>query len=207
MKTNCSRLLLGSCLIALLIAPAALGQCPDLIELDCSGGTAWFGLRYDGANVAQGQTVTLPCDAAILGAEFYFHVTGNPNADVPSLMAGDEIHVTVVDDEGSYLMTATATVPADVYAGWIAFEFPEDVTVTAGVYLFAAYTNVERQCSMAFCPGEDLYADGVRMTSMAGLEGEWFEFLDGHDVPFRVHLNSTVPVAASQWTGVKALFR
>ena len=39
------------------------------IELDCGGGTAWFGLRHDGANVAQGQSVTMPCDGAILGCD------------------------------------------------------------------------------------------------------------------------------------------
>jgi hypothetical protein len=76
----------------------------------------------------------------------------------------------VVDDAGILLTTATTTIPADVSTGWIAFAFPEDVTVTAGAYLFAADTNIERQCSLAFCPDEDLYPDGVRMSSLGGLE-------------------------------------
>ena len=36
--------------------PALAQDCPDLIEADCGGGTAWFGLRHDGANVGQGHT-------------------------------------------------------------------------------------------------------------------------------------------------------
>ena len=193
--------------LALAIAPAALAQCPDLIELDCGGGSAWFGLRHDGANIGQGQTVTLECDAAILGVEFKFIVTGNPNGGVPSLVAGDEVHVAVVDADGLQIMMATSTIPADIFNDWLSFEFPEDMTVPAGVYLLAAYTTVPRQCGFWFCPGEDLYPDGVRMVSLDGIDGEWFSFPDGHDVPFRVHLNSNgVAIDAVTWSGVKMLF-
>lgn len=195
-------------LMSVLLATAAMADCPELIELDCGGGYAWFGLRHDGANIGQGQTVTLECYSAVLSAEFYFRVTGLPNGDVPSMVAGDEIHMVVIDADGNHLMTATSTVPADVYTGWISFEFPEDSTVPAGVYSFAAYTTVPRQCSAAFCPSEDLYADGVRISSSNGLEGPWSEFFDGHDIPFRVFVNpDLVPAAARSLSHVKDLFR
>jgi hypothetical protein len=199
---------LATATVLLLFTAGALAQCPDLIELDCGGGTAWFGLRHDGANVAQGQTVTLPCDGAILSAEFKFVITGNPNAGVPSLVAGDAIHVAVQDSDGLTIMMATATVPANVYSGWISFEFPEDMTVPAGVYLFAAYTTVEGQCSFAFCPDEDLYPEGVRMASLNGIDGPWFDFVDGHDVPFRVYVNSdSVAAETRSLSSIKGLFR
>ena len=50
--------------------PVLADECPDLLEADCSGGTSWFGLRHDGANVGQGQTATLICDSAVLGVYF-----------------------------------------------------------------------------------------------------------------------------------------
>ena len=108
--------------------PVMADECPDLIEADCAGGTAWFGLRHDGANVAQGHTVTLPCDAEVLSIEFMFQVTGNPNGGVPSMVAGDEIHVALIDAEGNNLVTATSAVPADVFDGWIEFTYPEEQT-------------------------------------------------------------------------------
>jgi len=195
-------------LMVLTLSGAVFADCPDLIELDCGGGTAWFGLRHDGADVAQGQTVTLECDAAILGVEFKFQVTGNPNGGVPSMVAGDEIHVTVVDMDNNQIMTATTPIPEDIWNDWISFEFPEDMVVPAGEYLFAAYTTVERQCSIWFCPGEDLYEEGARMVSLGGLDGTWGAFGDGHDIPFRVHLNSGgVPVDNVSLTNIKGLFQ
>lgn len=200
--------ILLSLLMILTLSGAVFAQCPDLIELDCGGGSAWFGLRHDGANVAQGQTVTLECDAAILGAEFKFIVTGNPNGGVPSMVAGDEIMMTVVDVDGNEIMTASAPVPADVYSDWLSFEFPEDMTVPAGVYTFAAYTTVQAQCGIVFCPSEDLYTEGERVVSLNGLEGPWGSFPDGHDIPFRVHLNSdSVPTDAVSLTNIKGLFQ
>ncbi len=194
--------------IAVILASTAFAQCPDLIELDCGGGSAWFGLRHDGANVAQGQTVTLECDAAILSAEFKFIVTGNPNGGVPSMVAGDEIMMTVVDVDGNAIMTATSAVPSDTFNDWLSFEFPEDMTVPAGVYTFAAYTAVERQCSIWFCPGEDLYTEGVRVVSLNGLEGPWGSFGDNHDMPFRVYLNSdSVAADAVSLSAIKGLFQ
>lgn len=195
-------------ILTILLATSALAQCPDLIELDCVGGTAWFGLRHDDAVIGQGQTVTLPCDAAVLEVEFHFVITGNPNGGVPSMVAGDEIHVTMIDGDGLHYMTATNTVPTDIFNGWIAFDFAEDMVVPAGNYLFAAYTTVPRWGSMVFCPGEDLYPDGERMSSASGLEGPWWPFGDGHDIPFRLHTNpDLVAASAETWTAVKGLFQ
>ena len=74
----------------------------------CDGGWAWFGLRHDGANVGQGHTLTLPCDGAPVSVEFQFSITGNPNGGVPSMIAGDEIHVVYMDADENPITTATA---------------------------------------------------------------------------------------------------
>ena len=89
-----------------MAGPAWSGPCPDLISAECGGGSAWFGLRGDGANIGQGQTVTLPCDTAVLGVEFMFQGAGNPNGAVPSMVAGDEIHVVLMDADRNHLATA-----------------------------------------------------------------------------------------------------
>ena len=175
-------------LTVLLVAGGAQAQCPDLIEVDCGGGWAWFGLRHDGANVAQGHSLTLPCDGAPIAVEFQFQVTGNPNGGVPSMVAGDEIHVAFLDADDNFIMSATAAVPADVFTGWISFEFPPGMTVPDGQYKALAYTTVERQCSFAFCPDQDVYDGGTRLASLGGLDGPWFDF--AHDAPMRFHIDS-----------------
>ena len=195
--------------ILLLSSFSASAQCPDLLEADCGGGSAWFGLRHDGANVGQGQTVTLPCDTAVLGVEFIFRVTGNPNGGVPSMVAGDEIHVVLMDAEENHLATATTAVPADLFDGWLEFSFPEN-SVVAGQYQLAAYTTVERQCSIVFCTGEDAddYDGGERIVSLNGIDGPWGVFGSGHDVPFRLHLDlDAVTNEIGTWSSVKGLYR
>jgi hypothetical protein len=184
--------------------------CPDLLEADCGGGTAWFGLRHDGANIGQGQTVTLDCETAVLSVEFLFQVTGMPNGEVPSMIAGDEIHVVLMDADGNHLASATTAVPADVFTDWLEFSFPEDFVVPAGQYQLAAYTTVERQCAFAFCVGDgaDDYDGGQRIVSLNGIDGPWFDFGTGHDVPFRLHLDSgSVANEVNAWGSVKGLYR
>lgn len=190
--------------------PALATDCPDFIESGCDGGWAWFGLRHDGAVLAQGQTVTLECDSAVLSMEYMFRITGNPNGDVPSMVAGDEIHLALMDTEFNTYYTVTTAVPADVFTGWLAFDFPEGFIVPAGQYLFAAYTEVDRQCSFGFCYGgnDDTYEGGTRRVSSNGIEGPWPEYSNGNDVPFRLYLEEgTVDTVESAWGGVKGLYR
>ncbi len=189
--------------------PVMADECPDLIEADCAGGTAWFGLRHDDANVAQGQTATLPCEAEVLSIEFMFQVTGNPNGGVPSLVGGDEIHVALIDADGNNLVTATSAVPADIFDDWIEFTFPEGMVVPAGLYQFSAYTTVAGNCGFHFATGDDAdcYDGGNRVASLNGLEGPWFDF-GANDVPFRLHLSSsTVASEMRAWDSVKGLYR
>jgi hypothetical protein len=204
------RILLSTLLILLFCSiPVMADDCPDLIEAECAGGTAWFGLRHDGANVGQGQTITLPCDSEVLSIEFMFQVTGNPNGGIPSLVAGDEIHVALIDGEGNNLTTATTAVPADVFDDWLVFNFPEGMVVPAGQYQFSAYTTVERNCGFHFAYGEgsDCYDGGNRVASLNGIEGPWFDY-GLNDTPFRLHLdNGTVDTEMHPWGSVKGLYR
>ncbi len=197
-------------IIVLGFTPALADECPEYLESGCDGGWAWFGLRHDGANVGQGQTVTLPCDTAVLSIDFMFHVTGNPNGGVPSMVSGDEIHVALMDVDSNIFHTATVALPADQYNDWITFSFPEGFIVPAGQYRFAVYTNVERQCNFAFCYGEgsDSYEGGSRSVSMNGIEGPWSEFGEGSDVPFQLYLEEgLVGTQIRTWDSVKGLYR
>jgi hypothetical protein len=60
MKNRSGILCIG---LILLMASGVAWSCPDLIEVDCGGGSAWFGLRHDGANVAHGQSYLLDCSS------------------------------------------------------------------------------------------------------------------------------------------------
>ena len=196
--------------IALAVAvagPAWSVPCPDLISAECGGGSAWFGLRGDGANVGQGQTVLLPCDALLTSVEFYLLNNGQPNQGVPPMVAGDPISVTVFDAAMVPVATATAAMPLDVGEGWISFIF-DSAPLSPGLYLFAAYTDVPRQASMRFCPTGDAYPDGARHSSLGGLGGPWFPNGAMMDDPFRVHLiNGPTPTESGTWGSVKALYR
>ncbi len=202
-------LLLTLSIFLLSSIPVMAQDCPELIEADCAGGTAWFGLRHDGANVGQGQTATLICDSTVLGIDFMFQVTGNPNGGIPSMIAGDEIHVALIDADGNILATATNTVPADVFNGWLEFSFPAGMVVPAGLYQFSAYTTVERNCSFHFAYGDgsDCYDGGNRVTSLNGIDGPWFGS-SNNDVPFRLHLTSgSVANEMRAWDAVKGMYR
>ncbi len=202
-------LILVPTIILMTAIPALANQCPDLVEADCAGGTAWFGLRHDGANIGQGQSVTLICDSAILGVDFMFVVTGNPNGGVPSLLAGDEIHVDLIDADENHLVTVTTAVPTDLFDDWLEFSFPDGLVVPAGEYRFAAYTTVERVCAFRFGYGEgaDCYDGGYRVTSYNGSEGPWFHSTT-NDVPFRLHLDSSsVATEILSWGSVKGMYR
>ena len=188
---------------------ALADDCPELISADCDGGTAWFGLRHDDANVAQGQTVTLDCDSAINQVEFRFRVTGNPNGGVPSMVAGDEIHLALVDSDDMILVTVTTALPADIFDDWLAFTFPEGFVVPAGVYRLSAYTLVPRNCSIHFATGDNsnCYDGGHRVVSLDGIDGLWFDFGDG-DIPFRLYVTpDTVANDRLVWGSIKGLFR
>lgn len=183
--------------------------CPELIEAECAGGSAWFGLRHDGANIGQGHTVTLICDSAVISAEFMFIVGGNPNGGVPSMVAGDEIHVALLDADGNLMTTATTALPSDIFDDWLEFDFPGNVVVPAGQYKIVAYTTVEKQCSFRFAYGDgaDCYDGGARIVSVNGLEGPWS---DGgvNDAPFRLHVMEGIVANESRVLGsVKGLYR
>ncbi len=197
-------------ILMLSIIPTLAMGCPEYLESGCDGGWAWFGLRHDGANLAQGQTVTLPCDTAVLSIDFMFRVTGNPNGGVPSLVAGDEIHVALLDAEFNIYQTATMALPADQLTDWITFSFPEGFVVPAGQYLFLAYTDVERQCSFAFCTGDeaDSYEGGSRSGSTNGIAGPFPAFGEGNDVPFQLYLaTDSVGTQVRAWDSIKGLYR
>jgi len=188
---------------------AMADDCPDLIEGQCSGGSAWFGLRYDGAVVSQGQTVTLVCDSAVLSAEFMFIVNGNSNVGVPSMVAGDEIHLALADSEGNHMVTATAVIPSDIFDGWLNFVFTENFVVPAGQYQLLAYTTVERQCGFRFAVGvgADCYEGGNRVASLNGINGPWFDF-GANDTPFRLNiLEDVLPNVSRTWDSIKGLYR
>ncbi len=196
--------------IVLIASFATSAQaCPELIEADCMGGTAWFGLRHDGAVVGQGQTATLICDSAVLSVEFMFVVNGNPNVTIPSMVAGDEIHVALLDADGNLMTSASTALPTDIFDGWLEFVFPADFVVPAGLYQFAAYTTVERQCAMRFAYGDvtDCYDGGNRIASLNGLEGPW-GWSDGNDIPFRLHLSENLVAHENlAWGAIKGLYR
>jgi hypothetical protein len=204
------RIFLLALLIILMGSFSAMADdCPDLIEGECAGGTAWFGLRHDGAVVAQGQTVTLICDSAVLSAEFMFVVSGNPNAGVPSMVAGDEIHLVLADADGNHLTSATAAIPTDVFDDWLEFIFPENFVVPVGQYKLLAYTTVERQCSFRFAYGDgaDCYDGGNRVVSVNGIEGPWGDS-GVNDTPFRLHLlGDILPNESHTWDSIKGMYR
>jgi hypothetical protein len=137
-------------------------------------------------------------------------VTGNPNGDVPSMVAGDEIHVVLADMDGNVLNTATSTVPANVYNDWITFDFPEGAVHPVGEYQLLAHTTVPRQCGMHFAVGAtaDCYDGGHRVASLNGLEGPWFDFGDDGDVPFRAYVTEGPLASDTQtWGSIKGLYR
>jgi hypothetical protein len=200
--------LLSTIVLAVVVAgPAWSVPCPDLISAECGGGSAWFGLRGDGANIGQGQTVLLPCEAVLTSVEFYLINNGQPNGGVPPMLMGDPISVTVFDQNMLPRGTATALMPADVGEGWLPFVFVS-VTLDPGLYLLVAYTDVPRQASFRFCPSGDAYPDGERYSSLNGLAGPWFPNSGTIDDPFRVHLiNGPTDTEAGTWGSVKNLYR
>ncbi len=183
--------------------------CPDYYEAACDDGWAWFGLRGDDSNVAQGQIITLDCDAAVSSVEFQYRVTGNPNQDVPSLVEGDEVSAAVMDMDGNIIVTTSNTIPADLFEGWIEFAFPEGFIVPAGQYRVVTFTEVNRYCGIRFCyQGEDLYEGGERTVSFDGVNGPWSEFNNGLDIGFRLHLNEgSVPTQTQLWGSIKGMYR
>ena len=197
--------------ILLLASVPVLGQsCPDYIESGCDGGFAAFGMRYDGANVGQGQSVTLPCDAVVDSVEFKFRVTGVYTLGYPSMVAGDEVHVMLMDATGNQLSDVVTALPADVFTDWLTFAFPAGLIVPAGEYKFLAYTTVPRNCSFLFCYGgvNDTYDGGQRYSSLEAPDGLWFPNGTGEDVPFRLHVREgLVANETRSWGAVKGLYR
>jgi hypothetical protein len=204
------RLLIISSILLLGSLPVLGQACPELIESGCAGGLATFGLRYDDANVGQGQSVTLTCDSEIHSIDFGFMVSGIFNLGYPSMVAGDEIHVMLADATGNQLSTATVALPADVYNDWLTFTFPAGVIVPAGEYKFLAYTTVPRNCAFRYCTGEgaDPYAGGQHYSSLVSPDGLWFPNGTGQDASFRLHVTEgEVANEASSWGSVKGLYR
>jgi hypothetical protein len=193
-------------LVSIGVGPAIADDCPSLISAECGGSSAWFGLRWDGAIVSQGQTVLLPCNANLLGVEFKFVNDGQPGGSVPPMITGDPIFVTVLDLNMNEYVTAMAPMPFDVGNDWIMFEF-DNLELEAGLYLFAAWTDVPRHCSVPFCPDQGPYPDGERYGSVDGLAGPWFPWYGSDDVPFRVYLDTgPVSTEAMTWAAVKSMY-
>ena len=201
---------LALCIIVIGSFATMAAACPEYQESGCGGGWSWFGLRHDNANIAQGQTVTLDCEAALVSVEFLFRFSGTPNNGVPSMVAGDDISVSVFDTDYNVLATVTVPAPADVFEEWIEFPFSADLIVPAGQYLIAAHTTAQGWSSMGFCYGEgsDTYEGGSRNGSVNGLEGPWGVFQEGDDIPFRLHLDESA-VATEQivWGSIKGMYR
>jgi len=205
-----SSLMLALCILAFGSLATTAVACPDYQESGCGGGWSWFGLRHDDANVAQGQTVTLDCDATLVSMEFLFRFSGTPNNGVPSMVAGDNIGVSVMDIDYNVLATVTVPAPADVFEEWIEFSFPEGLVVPAGQYLIAAHTTAQGWASMGFCYGEgsDTYEGGSRNGSHGGLDGPWQPFQEGDDIPFRLHMDEgTVATNSIDWGSIKGMYR
>ncbi len=183
--------------------------CPEYYESGCDGGWAYFGLRFDDANMAHGQIITLDCDASVSSVEFLYRVSGNPIHDMPSLVEGDEITAAVMDMDNNIIVTTSNTVPADIYTGWIEFVFPEGFIVPAGQYKVVTTTNVPRQCTIGFCyEGEDLYDGGQRTVSSNGIDGPWGVYENDYDLAFRLHLNEgSVPTQTRHWGSIKGMYR
>ncbi len=184
-------------------------SCPPLIEVDCGGGSAWFGLRHDNANVAHGQTYLLECSSRVLSIEVQIINSGQPNGGVPPMVAGDPIFCAIADAGLAILGTSEASIPWDVGEGWVSFDFEAlDLELEAGSYYWLLYTDVPRQASVVFCPGADSYPDGGRYASLDGINGPWSPNDGVIDDPFRAHLLPLVtPVQNSIWGNVKALYR
>ncbi len=209
LKVRYSMITLLSILIIISLASFAVA-CPDYYESGCDGGWGWFGHRYDDSNVAQGQIITLDCDAAVSSVEFQYRVTGNSNNGVPSMVEGDEIFAVVMDMDNNVISTTSNTIPADLFQGWIEFVFPAGFIVPAGQYRVVTYSNVPRVCGFSYCTtgDDDLYEGGRRTFSLNGLEGPWDEFYTGHDAAFRVHLiEGTVSAQSMDWGSIKGMYR
>ena len=175
-------------------ALAGTAPCPDNIFAECGGGSSWFGLRWDGANIACGQTVLLPCHSKLLQVEFDFYNRGLPNGGVPPMIQGDTISLALLDLDWNHYGTAQTIMPFDIGSGRVTFDFNnQDLVLQSGLYLFAAFTNVPRQCSMVFCPNQDPYPHGGRYSSDNGFAGPWQPSYASADIPFRVHLSSDEP--------------
>ncbi len=107
------------------------------------------------------------------------------------------------------MTSATTALPADIFNDWLEFVFPTDFVVPAGLYQLAAYTTVDRNCSIHFAYGgtPDCYDGGNRIVSLNGLEGPW-SWSNGNDIPFRLHLSeSLVANDRLAWGTVKGLYR
>jgi hypothetical protein len=191
-----------------LFVGAASADCPELIEVDCGGGSAWFGLRHDGANIGQGQSFFLECNSLLLSVETIVRNNGLPNSGVPPMVAGDPIYCVIADLEWSVYASSVAAMPFDVGESWVSFDFNGDgIPLDAGTYLWLLYTDVPRQAAIIFCPGGDSYPDGERYSSLDGLNGPWYPNSGTIDDPFRVWLMPITPVEDETWGSVKAMFK
>ncbi len=191
-----------------LFVGAASADCPELIEVDCGGGSAWFGLRHDGANIGHGQSFLLECNSLLLSVEMIVKNNGLPNGGVPPMVAGDPIYCVIADLEWNEYATGEAAMPFDVGEDWVSFDFnSEGIPLDAGIYLWLLYTDVPRQASVIFCPEGDSYPDGERYASLDGLNGPWFPNPGTIDDPFRVWLMPMTPVEDETWGSIKAMFK
>jgi len=193
--------------LLILAAGTASGVCPSSIGTDCSGGTAWFGLRWDGANVAHGQSFSLSCESLLMSVEIPVFNAGAPNVGVPPMVQGDLIHCVIVDPGWTIHATATYENPYNFGHYSMSFDFSQlNVKLPPGNYVLLAYTNVPRWTSVEFCTA-DYYPGGVRYVSLAGLAGPWTSS-PNLDTTFRVTV-ADVPtaIAPPTWGAIKALYR
>ena len=205
LTTICRLLGLAGVLIV-LGAGTARGVCPVPIANECNGGSAWFGLRNDGANIAHGQSFVLSCESLLMSTEISVFNAGLSNNGVPPMVYGDQVHCAIVDASWNVLATATYVNPYNFGHYWMIFDFSsQNLILQPGNYALLAYTNVPRQTGVKFCLS-DLYPDGVRYSSVAGLTGPWSSF-PTLDLPFHVSVAVPTAVETPSWGAIKALYR
>ena len=170
--------------LAMICAAPALGD--TLIDNDCDGGTAYFGLRSDGANVGQGQSITVTERSVITHVEFEFVIPSGPSSGIDPLGPGDLISFQVQHFGGGWITGTAAPVPGTPGPHWIDFDLPLlGPVLEPGQYQLLAVTVYPRYASVTFCPDGDPYPGGDRFASLNGIAGPWFSHAD--DLAFRVY--------------------
>jgi len=207
------------CLLALLVAaPAATLAGNYEILYDTRNGDSWYGGDDRAAStprdVGGGQSVLIDTDIKLESFSFYFvwwfDYWENPDG------AGHDVTLTlhVRDDTGGILAEVLVDVPASYNSGWITWTGIV-LDVTAGTTLiFTSYLNGAYDTHQySNFQGADTgggYPDGARYSKQGTGDAdmaEWSGWAPGTwDFVFWLQGSTPVPVEATTWGGVKALF-